>query len=121
MLWALRLRRGGSRYRRQHWKLTETRSTTHLSLIRHCYSTSLPHDKILPSWTLRIDDYHKKGGLGQFFFVYLNSQMLPHHVGIQLGALAVGHHCSLGHHDVLLGQSCGKVEPLFHQQNRETA
>ncbi len=66
------------------------------------------------------DFYYKTAGCVQRGFT-LYRQMLPHHVGIQLRALTLCHHCSLGHHDVLLGKAGGKVKPLFHQQNREAA
>lgn len=45
----------------------------------------------------------------------LDRQMVAHHVGIELRALALGHHRALGHHHVLFGEPGGKMEALFHQ------
>ncbi len=45
----------------------------------------------------------------------LHRQMLLHHVRAQLITLARRHHRPLGHHDILLRQAGGKMEPLFDQ------
>lgn len=45
----------------------------------------------------------------------LNCQMLSHHFGAQLIALAGRHHRSFGHDDIFLSQSGGKMESLFNQ------
>ena len=45
----------------------------------------------------------------------LNCQMLSHHFGAQLIALAGRHHRSFGHDDIFLSQSGGKMESLLNQ------
>ncbi len=43
--------------------------------------------------------------------------MLPDHVSVELGALALGLDGASSHHDILLRQARGEMEPLLHQQN----
>ena len=54
------------------------------------------------------------------FGLKLHRQMPLHHFRAQLTALARHHHRPFGHHDILLRQPSGKVEPLFDQQNGQT-
>jgi hypothetical protein len=73
-------------------------------------------DPSLDDWQSResIEARPSRQEVGAIFLLHtLHRQMLPDHIGIQLGALALSHHGSFGHHDVLLRQPGGKMQPLL--------
>ncbi len=72
----------------------------------------VPHDQTLSRWNpylYRPVFTTKRETASSSLSCHLHGQVVPHHVGIQLRALALSHHCSPSHHDVLLSKSGGKV------------
>ena len=90
------------------WSVHAKRTTDRVAQPSKCEAIELKHLEHARA-------YHLEDGWT------LHRQMLPHHFGAQLIALARRHDRAFGHYHILFGQPCRKVETLFDQQNGEPA